>query len=158
MRQLCKSTHLLLSVFISIVLFFPFIHSTHAAERTSIVIKRAEHTLYYKENGRTVKTFPITTGQKSTPTPAGTFTIVYKERNRPFYKKQIAGGAPNNPLGTRWLGLNIGGTKGNTYGIHGTNQAGTIGLKISDGCIRMKNADVEWLYDRVDTGTPVIIE
>ncbi|MEH7221833.1 L,D-transpeptidase [Bacillus toyonensis] len=142
---------------ILICLSFAFTHRVHAAEN-KIVIKRSEQILYYTENGEIIKKFPVTTGKVNEPTPAGTFQVVYKERNRPYYKKQIAGGAPHNPLGSRWIGLNIKGTKGNTYGIHGTNQEGTIGLKISAGCIRMKNKDVEWLYARVPKGATVIIQ
>ncbi|MEI4617969.1 L,D-transpeptidase [Bacillus cereus] len=137
-----------------------WVHATEAYASTDkyIVIKREEHKLYYVKNKLVIKSFPVSTGRRENPTPTGRFTVVYKEQNRPFYKRQIAGGAPNNPLGTRWIGLNIKGTNGNTYGIHGTNQAGTIGMKISDGCIRMNNADVEWLYNQVEKGTTVIIK
>ncbi|MFT4142242.1 MAG: L,D-transpeptidase [Bacillus sp. (in: firmicutes)] len=70
----------------------------------------------------------------------------------------MAGGAPSHPLGSRWMGLNINDTGGNTYGIHGTNQVETIVMKISDGCIWMKNTDIEWLYKQVLTGTKVILK
>ena len=118
-----------------------------------ILIKRSEQTLYYVKGKLLLKSFPVATGRDASPTPTGRFTVVYKEENRPFYKGNIAGGASNNPLGTRWLGLNIHETAGNTYGIHGTNQVGSIGMKVSAGCIRMKNADVEWLYDRSKRNT-----
>ncbi|MBN2318138.1 MAG: L,D-transpeptidase [Acidobacteria bacterium] len=41
--------------------------------------------------------------------------------------------------------------------IHGTNEEGRIGRAVSHGCIRMKNADIVDLFDRVDVNTPVII-
>jgi hypothetical protein len=41
--------------------------------------------------------------------------------------------------------------------IHGTNEEGCIGKAVSHGCIRMKNADVIDLFDRVYVDTPVII-
>ncbi len=136
------------------------IQPVQAATHTGhyILIKRSEQTLYYVKGKLLLKSFPVATGRDASPTPTGRFTVVYKEENRPFYKGNIAGGASNNPLGTRWLGLNIHKTAGNTYGIHGTNQVGSIGMKVSAGCIRMKNADVEWLYDHVAKGTPVIIQ
>jgi lipoprotein-anchoring transpeptidase ErfK/SrfK len=59
-------------------------------------------------------------------------------------------GGPNNPLGAR--ALYIGGT---LFRIHGTNNARSIGGAVSSGCIRMLNADVVDLYDRVPIGTPV---
>ena len=42
--------------------------------------------------------------------------------------------------------------------IHGTNEEGRVGQAVSHGCIRMKNDDVIDLFDRVATGTMVIIE
>ena len=66
--------------------------------------------------------------------------------------KGFYAGGPNNPLGAR--ALYIGST---IYRIHGTNQPWTIGKAMSSGCIRMRNEDVTDLYDRVKTGTRVIV-
>lgn len=41
--------------------------------------------------------------------------------------------------------------------IHGTNEEGRIGKPVSHGCVRMKNADVIDLFDRVNAGTYVLI-
>ena len=41
--------------------------------------------------------------------------------------------------------------------IHGTNEEQKIGMPVSHGCIRMKNADVVALYDLVETGTEINI-
>ena len=49
---------------------------------------------------------------------------------------------PDNPLGTRWMGLNVTGV-----GIHGTNDPSSIGYSVSHGCIRMQIPDVERLFD-----------
>ncbi len=42
--------------------------------------------------------------------------------------------------------------------IHGTNEEGLIGLPVSHGCVRMKNADVLKLYNQVHKGTLVYIQ
>jgi lipoprotein-anchoring transpeptidase ErfK/SrfK len=61
-------------------------------------------------------------------------------------------GGLGNPLGSRALYL------GSTlYRIHGSNEPWTIGHDVSSGCIRMRNADVEDLYDRVHVGTTVVV-
>ncbi|GAB1580978.1 L,D-transpeptidase [Phyllobacterium phragmitis] len=61
-------------------------------------------------------------------------------------------GGPANPLGARALYL------GSTlYRIHGTNAPWTIGQAVSSGCIRMRNQDVEDLYERVKIGTKVVV-
>ena len=54
-------------------------------------------------------------------------------------------------LGTRRLVL------GDGYGIHGTNAPESIGRSVSHGCVRLKNEDIEKLYDMVPVGTPVYI-
>ena len=68
------------------------------------------------------------------------------------YLPRWVGGGPGNPLGARALYL------GNTdYRIHGTNDPTTIGKRVSSGCIRLQNADVEDLYERVGVGAKVIV-
>jgi lipoprotein-anchoring transpeptidase ErfK/SrfK len=64
----------------------------------------------------------------------------------------IPAGAPNNPLGAAVMLL-----AGGERAIHGTNNPGSIGGAVSYGCIRMFNADVLDLYDRVGFGTTVIV-
>ena len=72
-------------------------------------------------------------------------------QRQPYLPRFMAGG-PGNPLGARamYLGATV-------YRIHGTNQPGTIGTKISSGCFRLVNTDVADLYDRVPVGTKVIV-
>jgi lipoprotein-anchoring transpeptidase ErfK/SrfK len=70
---------------------------------------------------------------------------------QPYLPRFMAGGE-SNPLGARALYL------GNTlYRIHGTNQPSTIGSFVSSGCIRLTNADIEDLYNRVQVGTRVVV-
>jgi lipoprotein-anchoring transpeptidase ErfK/SrfK len=64
---------------------------------------------------------------------------------------EMAGG-PGNPLGARALYIG-----GSMYRIHGTNNPGSIGGAVSSGCIRMMNADVIDLYDRVKLGARVYV-
>lgn len=65
----------------------------------------------------------------------------------------VPGGAPNNPMGARAIGLG----PEKEYGIHGTNRPETIGTNASAGCFRMHNSDVIDLYSRVSLGTPVVV-
>jgi lipoprotein-anchoring transpeptidase ErfK/SrfK len=70
---------------------------------------------------------------------------------QPYLPRYMAGG-PGNPLGAR--AMYLGGT---VYRIHGTNAPGTIGTRVSSGCIRLTNQDVADLYSRVNVGTKVIV-
>ena len=65
--------------------------------------------------------------------------------------QQVAGGAWNNPLKARWMGVN------GSVGIHGTGMPWSIGTRASHGCIRMTVPDVIDLFRRVSVGTPVLI-
>lgn len=71
------------------------------------------------------------------------------------YARGVAGG-PNNPLGSRALYLYRNG-RDTYYRIHGTPEPWTIGLAVSNGCIRMLNEHVADLYDRVPLGTTVVV-
>jgi len=65
-------------------------------------------------------------------------------------------GGPRNPIGARGLYL-WQGNKDTLYRIHGTNQPASIGRSVSNGCIRMINAHVQDLYERVPIGTVVTV-
>ncbi len=70
---------------------------------------------------------------------------------QPYLPRFMAGGE-SNPLGARALYL------GKTlFRIHGTNQPSTIGSFVSSGCVRLVNADIEDLYQRVKVGTRVVV-
>jgi lipoprotein-anchoring transpeptidase ErfK/SrfK len=125
-----------------------------------IVIKRGSNALHLYDGMRLRRTFPVATGERRYPTPLGRFQIVVKWKNPWWYppdsdwakdEKPIPPG-PDNPLGTRWMGISSPGV-----GIHGTPNPGSIGYSVSHGCIRMRIPDAEWLFEQVSIGTPVFI-
>jgi lipoprotein-anchoring transpeptidase ErfK/SrfK len=131
----------------------------------AIVIKRASNRLIlYRAGGakgmKVARRFGVATGQASYPTPLGSYEIVTKQRNpwwRPPDSDWAAGAepippGPGNPLGTRWMGISA-----PAVGIHGTPDAASIGYSASHGCIRMLVPQAEWLFERVEVGTPVYI-
>ncbi|WP_353095495.1 L,D-transpeptidase family protein [Tissierella praeacuta] len=124
-----------------------------------IIINKNNNTLYHMKDKKIVKRYPVATGKAPEYTPEGKFTIVTKYVNPAWggagRSKPIKGGAPNNPLGKRWMGLSIKG--GGSYGIHGNSNKSSIGKYISLGCVRMYNEDVEVLYNIINKGTPVWI-
>ncbi|MEK5448089.1 L,D-transpeptidase family protein [Paenibacillus sp. FSL R7-0331] len=128
-----------------------------AASSDLIVVNKKTNTLGFFSGGKLEKVFPVATGKTKNLTPEGTFRMVLKAKNRPYYKDNIPGGDPANPLGDRWLGLEVNGTYGTTYAIHGNNNEASIGKYVSAGCIRMHNDDIHWLYPKVAKNTPVII-
>ena len=128
--------------------------------RSVIVIRRGSNHLLLYRFDKLRRNFRVATGQSIYPTPLGRFQIQVKWRNPWWYppnsrwaqgQKPIPPG-PNNPLGTRWMGLSSPGV-----GIHGTPNPGSIGYSVSHGCIRMYIPDAEWLFNTVDIGTTVFI-
>jgi lipoprotein-anchoring transpeptidase ErfK/SrfK len=128
-------------------------HPTRSIESSKrrVIVSLPNRTLSLVENGQVMRVFPVAVGAPETPTPIGTFTIVNRIPHPTYYRpgKVIAPG-PSNPLGTRWLGLDMKG-----YGIHGTDDPRSIGHARSHGCIRLNNRDVEQLFDLLRPGDVV---
>jgi lipoprotein-anchoring transpeptidase ErfK/SrfK len=126
---------------------------------TGILVNRNTFKLQFFKAGK-IRTFPIAVGQIGFSTPAGRWSVTSKQKYPTWYPPPSpwAAGAspvppgPGNPLGTRWMGLNA-----TFIGIHGTPSSGSLGSRASHGCIRMGINDAEWMFDRVEVGTPVVI-
>jgi hypothetical protein len=136
----------------------PKVRSVHLGP--AIVILRESKRLLFFAKAKLVRKFGIATGQASYPTPLGNYEIVRLERNPWWYPPPSGWAAdsspvppgPGNPLGTRWMGISA-----PYVGIHGTPDSASIGYSASHGCIRMRIPDAEWLFRRVEIGTPVFI-
>jgi lipoprotein-anchoring transpeptidase ErfK/SrfK len=116
-----------------------------------LVVSIPDRKLAVVENDEVVSVFPVAVGNPSTPSPVGTFTVINRIANPTYYSPgKVIGPGVANPLGTRWIGLS---EKG--YGIHGTDNPRSIGYAKSHGCIRLRNEDVERLFERVRTGDVV---
>ncbi|WP_018248286.1 L,D-transpeptidase family protein [Orenia marismortui] len=107
-----------------------------------ILIVLNERMLYLYQNNKIISSFPVAIGKESTPTPTGNFSIINKTKN-PY----------NKALGSRWMQFTH-----KMHGIHGTNKPWLIGQAVSHGCVRMYNKDAEFVYKRIDIGTPVEIK
>ncbi|HEX8854300.1 MAG TPA: L,D-transpeptidase/peptidoglycan binding protein [Thermoleophilaceae bacterium] len=126
-----------------------------------IVDRNAKQLKFYRHLSLN-HTYRIAVGMVGLETPAGLYHIQNKQINPPWNVphsswagklagKVIPGGAPNNPLKARWLGIF------NGAGIHGTDNIASLGTAASHGCIRMSIPDVEQLYPHVPVGAPVYI-
>ena len=122
-----------------------------ATPQRQIVVSIADRKLALIEDGEVVRIYPVAVGKGSSPSPTGDFQIVNRLEKPTYYRPHtVIGPGPENPLGTRWIGLN---KKG--FGIHGTNEPGSIGKAASHGCIRMPTDGAKLFYDHVKVGTPV---
>lgn len=112
-----------------------------------------------------VTSFPVGLGENdSTPTGAWLVEPAKKIKNPTYYSPRgegvIDADDPKNPLGERWIGLT--GISGEavgkeSYGIHGTIEPETIGKMASMGCIRLRNEDVERVYEMMIEGKSTVV-
>jgi lipoprotein-anchoring transpeptidase ErfK/SrfK len=128
----------------------------------TVIVNTSERRLYYVMSGGKAVRYGVGVGRAGFEW-AGTKTITQKQewpdwrppedmlKRRPDLPRYMTGG-PHNPLGARamYLGDSL-------YRIHGSNEPDTIGQAVSSGCIRMHNADVVDLYERVQVGTRVVV-
>jgi len=119
----------------------------------SVLVDKSQNTLIVKADEEVFKTYLVSTG-KNNSTPVGTFKIVNKLSNPTWFKAGIvvSPSSPENILGSRWLGFDLPG-----YGIHGTTEPQSLGKQVTQGCVRMSNADVEELYTIIPLGTEVTV-
>jgi lipoprotein-anchoring transpeptidase ErfK/SrfK len=124
----------------------------------TVVVLKKDFELVILFNGNALAVFDVATG-KDDRTPESTFRIGTKMVEPDWYSpdgKVYKYGNPENILGTRWLAFeNTDQHQG--FGIHGTSFPESIGTEASMGCIRMRNAEVEVLYDLVPRGAEVRI-
>ena len=128
-------------------------------EVVSLLVDKSSFELYVLLGGVYAKRFSIGIGRDSS-TPEGAFTVRGKaakpQWTDPKTGKRYKYGAEGHLVGSRWLGLyKDGGPTG--YGVHGTIDPETIGQAVSDGCIRLTNPDVEFLYGLVPEGAAVVV-
>ena len=127
-----------------------------------LTVDRSSFQLKLWKDLKLAKTYTVAIGAVGFETPAGLYSIQSKAVDPAWNVpdsdwagklagKVIPGGAANNPLKARWLGIYDG------AGIHGTDDVASLGSAASHGCVRMAVADVIELYDQVPVGTPIYI-
>jgi lipoprotein-anchoring transpeptidase ErfK/SrfK len=119
----------------------------------NILVDKSQNILLLKNNEEIIKTYSVATGENNC-TPVGTFKIVNKLSNPTWFKAGavVPPQSAENVLGTRWMGFDLAG-----YGIHGTTEPKELGKQVTQGCVRLSNADVEELYSIIPVGTEVTI-
>ncbi|WP_165785378.1 L,D-transpeptidase [Raoultella sp. T31] len=139
-----------------------------ATVREGIVVNVAEMRLYYyPPEGNSVEVLPIGIGQAGRETPRNWVTAVERKQEAPTWtptantRREYARrgeslpafvpAGPDNPMGLYAIYI------GRLYAIHGTNTNFGIGLRVSQGCIRLRNDDIKYLFDNVPVGTRVQI-
>jgi murein L,D-transpeptidase YafK len=135
-----------------------------------VVIQKKDHILSLWKKGRLIKTYPVLAmganpiGQKvyegDERTPEGTYYIEEKHPSQNF-QKFLKISYPNDK--DKALAKRFGMSPGGSVGIHG-DRGGMSGFfqrfkkDWTDGCLAMRNADIEEIYSMVDVGTPILLK
>ena len=137
-------------------------HVVSSVPDIDILINVPQRMLFFFEQGRFSRAYPITAGSSGWRTPLGDFTIVKMEKDPtwdvpPSIQEEMrrkgkpvlthVPPSPKNPLGKYWIGLSL-----SSVGIHGTNAPGSIYRLGSHGCIRLHPDDIADLFSRVRIG------
>jgi len=119
----------------------------------NVFVDKSQNILILKDGNEVVKIYSVATGENNS-TPVGEFTVTTRLVDPVWFNRGVVvpPESPQNELGTRWLGFDIDG-----YGIHGTPKPETIGQQVTAGCVRMRNEEVEELYDFLPGGSRVVI-
>lgn len=122
-----------------------------------LIVNKSTNELAFIHEDQVEWVVDAATGVTDELTPEGIFTITVKAESPYYRKKDIPGGDPKNPLGSRWIGFDAKGTDGRIYGVHGTNNPESIGKRVSQGCIRLQNEVIESLYPKIPLGTKILV-
>jgi len=133
-----------------------------AGDDTALVINVPQRMLFRFEGGLAVAAHRVGVGRRDWPTPLGAFQVIAKEVDptwdvpvsiqeemRRLGQKpvtQVPPG-PNNPLGSRWIGLSL-----RNIGIHGTTSPSSVYRASTHGCIRLDAPAIAALYEDVEIG------
>lgn len=139
-------------------------HIVPAGFTDGIVVNLPQRRLFLFRDGEVRQSYPVAVGTGSWKTPTGEFSIqtleidptwdVPKSIQAEMARKgkrvltRVEPG-PDNPLGSRWIGVN------GSIGIHGTNAPSSIFKFATHGCVRMATEDVEHLFELVQKGDSV---
>jgi lipoprotein-anchoring transpeptidase ErfK/SrfK len=128
-----------------------------------LAVSKARRLLWLFYDDSVAKQYEVAIGKEGHDTPVGDFAIAVKEVHPNWTRTTEDGrrevvpyGAPGHMLGSRWMGF---AEPNRDIGIHGTpkEEESKIGGAVSKGCVRMRNAEVEELFDLVPKGTKVTV-
>lgn len=120
---------------------------TSSIYKREIVVDRTTQQLFYYVDGIKIKTFPVSTGNPQTPTPAGSFTILKKLPFVDYIGSDYS--YPHTPWNMRFKP---------GYYIHTAYWHNDFGKRTrSHGCINMRKEDAALLYKYVDLDMTVTV-
>lgn len=126
-------------------------------EHANVIVDLDARLVMYRHGDEVVQAWECGIGKPGHETPIGVYTIGIKQERPAHTTKGLPYGHPLNPLGSRWLALEKDG-RNTSYGIHGTSDPDGVGEELSLGCIRMRNEEVNELFEILPVGATVVLQ
>lgn len=130
-------------------------------ERSHVLVDLSAHWVFYMIGEEVVAAWEVGVGRSGNETRPGSYTVGEKSIEPMWFppgRDPIPYGDPENPLGTRWISwLNADGST-SRLGFHGTRDPDSVGKDLSQGCIRMRNPDVEELFEILPKESSIVVQ
>jgi hypothetical protein len=123
-------------------------------ERVHVLVDLSARWLLYLHGDEIVCAWEIAVGRPESPTIPGRYRVGEKLTDPPWFRKGgpvVPFGDEENLLGTRWIAWE----GSESLGFHGTWEPESIGTAASDGCVRLRNEDVEELFEILPRGAAI---
>ncbi|MEZ6018243.1 MAG: L,D-transpeptidase, partial [Planctomycetota bacterium] len=129
-------------------------------DQANVLVDLDARVAVFRLGSEVVKLWPVGIGREGHDTPVGSYVVGEKLEN-PSHMPQggaaLPYGHPDNPLGTRWIAWNKDG-RSTSIGFHGTSKPDGVGERVSLGCIRMRNEDVEELFELLPRDARIVVQ
>lgn len=129
-------------------------------ERVRMLVVLKAHWALYLMGDEVAASFEVGVGLPGSQTKPGEYVVGDKRRDPMWFppgKDPVPYGDPRNPLGSRWIELELPDGQPSHLGFHGTNEPESVGKDASQGCLRMRKEDVELLYEILPKGVAVTV-
>lgn len=125
-------------------------------EAPNVLVDLDARLAVYRHGSEAVMAWEVGIGKEGHATPPGIYTVGIKQEYPTHWVPggELPFGHPDNPLGTRWIEWVQDG-RGTHLGFHGTKEPDGVGGRVSLGCIRMRNEDVEELFALLPVGARI---
>lgn len=130
-------------------------------DRVRVIVDLDAHWAIYAAGDEVIAAWPVGVGKESSATQVGSYVVGEKSTSPMWFpkgRKPVPFGDPENPLGSRWIAWHNASRETTGLGFHGTNEPESIGKDASQGCIRMRTADIEELYEILPVGAEIIVQ
>lgn len=129
-------------------------------EHANVLVDLDARLLMYRHGTEIVQAWEVGIGKEGHDTPIGEYAVGDKQEEpswMPIGGPSLPYGHQDNPLGTRWIAWYQNGSK-TSFGFHGTWDEAGVGERVSLGCVRMRNADVEKLFEILPRDARVVVQ